>query len=72
MCELRCFAKEVLTKKELERYERAKTTFDKPVIITTQEEAIKKENNPNSFFLGFNFIKNVFKLCSKNIQKFVL
>ena len=37
---------EVLTKKELERYEKAKQTFDKPVIITTQEEAIKKENNP--------------------------
>ena len=37
---------EVLTKKELERYEKAKKTFDKPVIITTQEEAIKKENNP--------------------------
>lgn len=37
---------EVLTKKELERYERAKKTFDKPVIITTQDEAIKKENNP--------------------------
>ena len=36
---------EVLTKKELERYERAKKTFDKPVIITTQDEAIKKENN---------------------------
>lgn len=38
--------KEVLTKKELERFERAKKTFDKPVLITTQEEAIKKENNP--------------------------
>ena len=37
---------EVLTKKELERYERAKKTFDKPVIITTQDDAIKKENNP--------------------------
>ena len=37
---------EVLTKKELERYEKAKQTFDKPVIITTQQEAIKKENNP--------------------------
>ena len=37
---------EVLTRKELERYEKAKNTFDKPVIITTQEEAIKKENNP--------------------------
>ena len=37
---------QVLTKKELERYERAKKTFDKPVLITTQDEAIKKENNP--------------------------
>ena len=37
---------EVLTKKELERYEKAKQTFDKPVVITTQEEAVKKENNP--------------------------
>ena len=38
--------KEVLTKKELERFERAKQTFDKPVLITTQEEAVKKEKNP--------------------------
>ena len=37
---------QVLTKKELERYERAKKTVDKPVLITTQDEAIKKENNP--------------------------
>ena len=37
---------QVLTKKELERYERAKKTFDKPVLITTQDEAVKKENNP--------------------------
>ena len=38
--------KEVLNKKELERFELAKKTFDKPVIITTQEEAIEKEKKP--------------------------
>ncbi len=38
--------KEVLNKKELERFELAKKTFDKPVIITTQEEAIAKEKKP--------------------------
>ena len=39
-------AKEVLNKKELERFELAKKTFDKPVIITTQEETIAKEKKP--------------------------
>jgi Peptidase family M1 domain len=34
---------EVLSKAEQERFEKAKTTFDKPVIITTQAEAIQKE-----------------------------
>jgi hypothetical protein len=33
----------VLSKAELERFEKAKTTFDKPVIIRTQAEAIEKE-----------------------------
>jgi len=35
--------KDVLTKEQLERYERAKTTFDKPVFIVTKEEAAQKE-----------------------------
>jgi hypothetical protein len=38
--------KEVLTAEELTRFEKAKNTFDKPVIITTQQEAIAKEKNP--------------------------
>jgi hypothetical protein len=33
----------VLTKTELERFEKAKTTYDKPVIIRTQAEAIERE-----------------------------
>tara|TARA_Y100000817_G_scaffold48322_2_gene34320 strand:+ start:17784 stop:20036 length:2253 start_codon:yes stop_codon:yes gene_type:complete len=38
--------KEVLNKIELERLEKAKKTYDNPVIITTQQEAEKKEKNP--------------------------
>jgi len=34
---------DVLTKTEQERFERAKTSFDKPVIIVTQNEATQKE-----------------------------
>jgi peptidase M1-like protein len=40
--------KEVLTKDQIKRFELAKTTFDAPVIIVTQEEAIKKEKNPST------------------------
>lgn len=34
---------DVLTKTELERFQKAKTTFDKPVLIVTPSEALKKE-----------------------------
>lgn len=34
---------EVLSKAQLERFEKAKTSFDKPVIICTQDEAIVRE-----------------------------
>ncbi len=36
-------AKDVLTKEQLDRYEKAKKSFDKPVIIVTQDEATAKE-----------------------------
>lgn len=36
-------AKDVLTKKELDRFNKAKTTYDEPVIIVTQKEAEAKE-----------------------------
>ncbi|MEO1053935.1 MAG: M1 family metallopeptidase [Bacteroidota bacterium] len=38
-------AKQVLSKTQLERFEKSKTTFDKPVIIVTEEEAIKAEKS---------------------------
>ncbi len=37
---------EVLSKTELRRYEQAQKSFDKPVIIVTEKEAIAKEKNP--------------------------
>src|SRR5258708_2140247 len=38
-------AKDVLTPDQLARYEKAKSTFDRPVIICTQDEAIQREKN---------------------------
>ena len=38
--------KEVLSNKEIARFELAKKTYDKPIIITTQKEAIIKETKP--------------------------
>ena len=39
--------KEVLTSEELKRLEKAKNTFDEPVIIVSQAEAEQKEASPN-------------------------
>lgn len=38
-------AKEVLTPEQFSRFEKAKTTFDAPVIIATQQEAIQREKS---------------------------
>ena len=35
--------RDVLSKAELDRFEKAKTSFDKPVFIVTEKEAIQKE-----------------------------
>ncbi|WPZ08711.1 M1 family metallopeptidase [Roseivirga spongicola] len=40
--------KDVLTSKELQRYERAKESFDKQVFIVTEDEAKKKEKSRSS------------------------
>jgi len=36
---------DVLSKPEIERFQRAKTSFDKPVLIVTEKEAIQKEKS---------------------------
>ncbi len=41
-------AKEVLSKEQLERFEKAKRTFDQPVMIVTPDEATKKEKSRSS------------------------
>lgn len=41
-------ADDVLTEDEIRRYEKAKRTFDKPVIIVTEKEAIKKEKTKSA------------------------
>jgi hypothetical protein len=40
-------AKQVLTSDQIKRFEQAKTSFDSPVIIVTQEEAIASEKAPS-------------------------
>ncbi len=40
--------KDVLSATEAQRFEQAKTSFDKPVIIVTQEEAIQKEKTKST------------------------
>jgi hypothetical protein len=40
--------KQVLSKDQLERFERAKTSYDKPVFIVTEDEARKKEKTRSS------------------------
>ncbi len=39
---------EVLTKTEIDRFNTAKTSYDKPVIIVTQQEAIQKEKSKST------------------------
>ena len=41
-------AKEVLSTKEFERFEKAKTSFDKPTFIVTKEEATEKEKTKST------------------------
>lgn len=47
--------KDVLTKDQLKKYELAKTTFDKPVIIVTQEEAEAREKNPTTKTITWHY-----------------
>jgi hypothetical protein len=65
-------AKEVLTKTELERFEKAKSTFDKPVLIVTPAEAIQKEKSKSTQKKTWEFhAENVrdFAFCSS--RKFI-
>jgi len=64
--------KEVLTKEELQRFETAKTTFDKPVIIVTQEEAEKKEQTKATTKATWHFYaENVRDFAFASSRKYI-
>ena len=54
---------EVLTPEQLKRYEQATKSFDKPVVIVTQEEAEKAEK-------GFSDKKKTWKFKAQNVRDF--
>jgi len=63
---------EVLTKIQQKRFEEAKVTFDKPVIIITQDEAIKSEKNPSSKTKTWHFKAiNVRDFAFASSRKFI-
>jgi hypothetical protein len=63
---------QVLTKTELERFEKAKTTFDKPVVIVTQAEAIQKEKTKSNEKKTWEFkAENVRDFAFASSRKFI-
>jgi hypothetical protein len=55
--------KEVLTREEYKRFQASENSFDKPVIITTQDEAKAKE-------ASFSKKKSTWKFYAKNVRDF--
>lgn len=56
-------SQDVLSKTELERFEKAKTSFSKPVIIVTEKEAIQKEKSRAK-------TKKTWKFHAENVRDF--
>jgi hypothetical protein len=64
--------KEVLTTKELERFEKAKSTFDKPMFIVTEEEARVKEKTKSTAKKVWRFqADNVRDVAFASSRKFI-
>ncbi|WP_152287644.1 M1 family metallopeptidase [Flavicella marina] len=64
--------KKVLTPTQLERLEKAKNSFDKPVIIVSQEEAIEAEKNKSKETKTWSFdAKNVRDFAFASSRKFI-
>lgn len=64
--------KEVLTKEQLERYEKAKQTFDNPVFIVTEEEARLKEKTKSTKKSTWEFYaENVRDFAFASSRKFI-
>lgn len=63
---------DVLTKTEIERFEKAKTSFDKPVIIVTQAEAAQKEKTKSKAKKTWEFhADNVRDFAFASSRKFI-
>jgi len=63
---------DVLTKTEQERFEKAKTSYDKPVIIVTQDEAIAKEKTKSTAKKTWEFhADNVRDFAFATSRKFI-
>ena len=64
--------KEVLTKEQQDRFEQAKKSFDKPVIIATQEEAIEREKSKSKKTKTWEFYaENVRDVAFATSRKFI-
>ncbi|MEO7992495.1 MAG: M1 family metallopeptidase, partial [Chryseolinea sp.] len=55
--------KDVLSKEQLDRYEKAKKTFDRPVVIVSQEEATQKEKTKST-------AKKTWEFYAENVRDF--
>ena len=63
---------DVLSKTQLERFEKAKSTFDKPVIIVTQAEAVEKEKTKSTQKKTWEFhAENVRDFAFTSSRKFI-
>ena len=63
---------DVLSKTQLERFEKAKSTFDKPVIIVTQAEAVEKEKTKSTQKKTWEFhAENVRDFAFASSRKFI-
>lgn len=65
-------AKEVLSAKEFERFEKAKTSFDKPLVITSEAEARLKEKTKSTAKKTWRFqADNVRDVAYASSRKFI-
>ncbi len=63
---------EVMTKTEIERFQKAKTTFDKPVIIVTEAEAMQREMTKSTQKKTWEFhAENVRDFAFASSRKFI-
>jgi len=65
-------AENVLSKEELLQYQKAKTSFDKPVIISSEQEAVRKEKSKSTQKKTWEFhAENVRDFAFASSRKFI-